>query len=133
MVLKTCKWYQTVCLIMTRRLIFSLTFLGQSLKLAYLGHNSILFVMSYGDLNIDLTQKSYLKRCRSFNELSNAICRLPLRLVVFDISEVGRKGPRSIQSLSEPARNRVKIWYDIEILVLVLTKCKFYHREYCTN
>ena len=38
MVLKTCKWYQTVCLVMTRRLVPSMTFQGQTLKLTYLGH-----------------------------------------------------------------------------------------------
>ena len=58
MVLRICKWYQTVRLVMTPRLVPSVTFLGQFFKLTYLGHYVLLFVMTSGDLNIDLTQKS---------------------------------------------------------------------------
>ena len=32
------KWYQTVRLVLTRRLISSVTFLGQIFKLTYIGH-----------------------------------------------------------------------------------------------
>ena len=38
MVLKTCKWDQTVRLVNMHRLVPSATFLGQILKLTYLGH-----------------------------------------------------------------------------------------------
>ena len=37
MVLKACKLYQTVRLVMTRQLVPSVTFLGQILKLTYFG------------------------------------------------------------------------------------------------
>ena len=44
-VLKTCRWYQTACLVMKRRLIYDVTFLGhgmtllgQILKMTYQGH-----------------------------------------------------------------------------------------------
>ena len=57
-VLKTCKWYQTVRLVKMRRLVPSVTFLGQTLKLSYLDQyvSTMLFVMTSGDLNIDLNQ-----------------------------------------------------------------------------
>ena len=60
MVLKTPKWYQIVRLVMPRRLEPSVTFLDQILKFTYLGHyvrryNTMLFVMTSGDLNIELT------------------------------------------------------------------------------
>ena len=63
LVLKTYKWYQTVCLVMTRRLVPNVTFLGQISKLTYLGRyvSTMLFVMTIGDLNIDLTQKKITK------------------------------------------------------------------------
>ena len=74
---------------MMHRLVSSVTFLGQILKLAYHTYRSlstILFVITFGDLNIDLTQKKVIyKSCRPFNEISNAVCRLSLRLVVFEI------------------------------------------------
>ena len=38
LVLKICKWYQTVRLVMTRRLVSSVTFLCQIIKLTYLVH-----------------------------------------------------------------------------------------------
>ena len=64
MALKTCicKWYETVRQVMARRWVPNVTFLGQILKLTYLGHYvlTMLFVMTSGDLNIDLTQKSFL-------------------------------------------------------------------------
>ena len=41
MVLNTCKWYQAVRLVMARRLVPSVTFLGQILKLTYLGQHGI--------------------------------------------------------------------------------------------
>ena len=59
MVLKTCKWYQAVCLVMTRQLVPSMTFQGQTLKLTYLGHYVCTYFMTFGYLNIDLTQKSF--------------------------------------------------------------------------
>ena len=56
MVLKTCKWFQTVRLVMTRRLVPSMTFLRQIFKLTHLGHYvQCFFAMTSGDLNIDLT------------------------------------------------------------------------------
>ena len=64
--------------------------------------------MTSGDRNIYLTRKCFLFSCRSFNDLSNAVCRLSLRCVFFFRSEGGRKGPRPESNLSEPARNRVK-------------------------
>ena len=69
--------------------------------------------MTSGDLNIDLTQKKVVyKSCKSFNELSNAlaVCRYDS---CFSSSDEGQKGPRPIQSLSEPARNTVKRLNDI--------------------
>ena len=56
MALKTCKWYQTVHLVMTRRLVPNMNFLCQIFKLTYLIHYVPLFVMTSGDLNNDLTQ-----------------------------------------------------------------------------
>ena len=47
--------------------------------------STIVFVMTSGDLNINLTQKSFYKSCMSINELSNAVFRLSLRFVVFEI------------------------------------------------
>ena len=69
--------------------------------------------MTSGDLNIDLTLKSYFNSCKSFNNYQKpfSVCRL------FSRSEVGRKAPPPslIPSLSEPARNRVKYtWHTID-------------------
>ena len=60
MVLNSCKWYQTVRLVMTRRLVSTIqrdlpksnfeVDLSSSLS-------TILFLMTSGDLNVDLTQK----------------------------------------------------------------------------
>ena len=96
MVLKTCKWYQTVRLVMTRRLVPNMTFSGQIFELTYLIHYvpAMLFVMTSGDLNIDLTQKVFFlyKSCSSFNKLSKpyAVCRYDSW---FSRSEGGPKGP----------------------------------------
>ena len=81
------KWYQTFRLVMTRRLVTSVTFLCQVFKLTYLGHyvGTMLFATIYGDLNIDLTQKKFRKGWRSLNELSNVVCRLSLQFVAFEI------------------------------------------------
>ena len=46
---------------------------------------AMLFVMTSGDLNIDLTQKVSYKSYRSFNDLSNPVCRLSLPFAVFEI------------------------------------------------
>ena len=53
---------------MARRLVSSVTFLGQILKLTYVSRplSTILFVMTSGDLNIDLTQKSALQKLYVF-------------------------------------------------------------------
>ena len=61
---KTCKWYQTARLNMTRRLVPSATFLGQILKSTYIGHYvcTMLFAMTSGDFNIDLTQNKFLTK-----------------------------------------------------------------------
>ena len=53
----------------------------------------MLFVMTSGDLNIDLTQKKVVyKSCKSFNELSNAlaVCRYDS---CFSSSDGGQKRP----------------------------------------
>ena len=69
----------------------------------------MLFGMTSGDLNINLTQKRFFyKSCRSFKELSNAVCSLSLRFVFFLELTGGFSTPRQIPSRSEPARNRVK-------------------------
>ena len=62
--LKTRKRYQAVRMVMTRRLVSSITFLGQLLKLTYLGHlvPTILFFMTSGDLSIGLTQNIFLQK-----------------------------------------------------------------------
>ena len=111
MVLKTSKWYQTVCLVMTRRMSIGTQHdLPRSNFHVDLSRTllTMLFVMTSGDLNIDLTQKSFFyKSCSAFNELSNAVCRLSLRLVFFFRSEgEPKRFPRPISRLSEPARNR---------------------------
>ena len=64
------------------------------------------FFMNFCDLNIDLTHFFY-KNCRSFNELSKTVCPSRYDSRFRDLTG-GRKGPRPIQSLSEPARNGVK-------------------------
>ena len=57
MVSKTSKYdrYQNDCLVMTRRSVPSMTFLGQIFKLTYLGHCMHCYLLISGDLNIDLT------------------------------------------------------------------------------
>ena len=72
---------------------------------------TMLFVMTSGNINIDLNQKVIYKTCRSFNALSNAVCRLSLRFVVFEIWRRLKRPPCPIPSLSEPARNRVKSYF----------------------
>ena len=50
---------------MTRRLVPGVTFLGHILKLTYLDSRSLctmLFVVTSGDLNVDLTQNKFLKK-----------------------------------------------------------------------
>ena len=93
----TCNWYQNVRLVRTRGLVPSVTFLSQSFKLTYLDHYvpTMLFVMTSGDLNIDLTQKCFFfyKTCRFFNELSNAVCRLSLRIMAFEICRGAERPP----------------------------------------
>ena len=113
-VLNTCKWYQTACLVMTRRLVPTVTFLGQILKFTYLGHynvctyiHTMLLVMNSSDLNIDLTQKKFHTKVVGLSTnypTSFAVCRYDSWFSRFD---GGRNGPRPIPSLSEPARNRV--------------------------
>ena len=105
MVLKTCKWYPSVRLVMTRRLLSSMTFLGQILKLTYLSRslcNIMLFVMTSGDLNIDLTQKNFEKvvGLSTYYQTLLAVCRYDSW---FSRSEGGRRGP---PPESEPFRAR---------------------------
>ena len=51
------------------------------------------------------------KSCRSLTDLSNTVCRLSLRCLVFEIWRGGgeKAPPRPESNLSEPARNRVKL------------------------
>ena len=62
--MKTCKWYQTIRLIMTRRLVCTQDGLPKSNVQVDLSNTlcTMSFVMTSGDLNIDLTQKSYLQK-----------------------------------------------------------------------
>ena len=47
--------------------------------------STILFVITSGDVNIDRDPKRFFyKCCKSFDELSNAVCRLSLRFVDFE-------------------------------------------------
>ena len=85
MVLKTSKWYQTVRPVMTRRMSIDTQHdLPRSYFHVDLSRTlrTMLFVMTSGDLNIDLTTFFY-KSCNSFNKLSNAVCRLLLRFMFF--------------------------------------------------
>ena len=81
---------------------------------------TILVVMTSSDLNIDLTRKSlFYKSCRSFIKLSNAVCRLSLRFVVFDIWREAEKAPHPIWSLSEPVKgDKENLGLDYQILNL---------------
>ena len=111
MVLKTCKWYQIACLVITRWLVPSLFFLGQILKFTYLSSLlcTMLFVMTSGELNIDLTQKKFHTKVVGFPmnySTPFAVCWYTIR--GFRDLTGGEKFPRPIPSLSEPARNRVK-------------------------
>ena len=64
---------------------------------------TILFVMTSGDLNNDLTRNSFLyKSYRSFNEISNAVCLCRYNSC-FSRSDGGQKGP---SPYSEPLRAR---------------------------
>ena len=62
MVLKACKWYHIVRLVMTRQLVSTVTFLGQTLKLTYQDPSTILLIMTSGDLHIDLTKKKVITK-----------------------------------------------------------------------
>ena len=85
MVFKTHDWYQTVRLDMTSRFVPKVIILGKKVGLSWPLY-TMLFVMTSGNLNIDLTQKKlFYKSCRPFNELSNAACRLSLLFVVFEV------------------------------------------------
>ena len=95
MVLKTCKWYQNCspghdASIGTQRDLPGSNFEVDLLRSLC----TMWFVMAFGYLNIDLT---HFLSCGSFNELSNAVCRLSLsrRFVVFEIWRRGKKGPPS--------------------------------------
>ena len=128
MVLKTCKWYinclsgYDASIDIQRDLPRSYFEVDLSRSLS-----TILFVITSGDLNIDLTQKKvfFYKTCRSFNEQSNEACRLSLRFMVFEIwwGGGGRKALRPILSLSEPARNRVNPYMPITLLHLQVYIC----------
>ena len=59
---------------------------------------SILFLMTSSDLNINLTRKCLYTSCKLFNDLSNAVCLLSFRCVIFVIWEEGRKVPPSAQN-----------------------------------
>ena len=73
----------------------------------------MLFVMTSGDLNIDLTQKKLFTKVVSRS--TNYQTPLPFVATIraFRVLTGARKGPRPIQSLSEPARNTVKRLNDI--------------------
>ena len=92
-VLKTCKWHQTDCLVMTRQLVPSMTFLGQLFKLTYLGHYiPCYFVMISGDLNIDLTRKSCLHKLQVFKRAIKR--RLPFVVMIRVLKDLkGAKRP----------------------------------------
>ena len=71
---------------------------------------TMLFVMTSGDLNIDLNQFFFAKvvgLSTSYHQIPFAICRY---YSWFSRSDGGgaKRPPRPIQSLSEPARNRAK-------------------------
>ena len=65
-----------------------------------------IYVMTSGDLNIDLIQKSHFQKLWVFQGTMNR--RLPFVATIRGLGDfMGvRKGPRPIPNLSEPARNR---------------------------
>ena len=70
---------------------------------------TMLFVMTSGDLNIDLTQQTLLIKVVGLPTsypLPFAVCRYDS---CFRDLTWGRKGPRPIPSISEPARNRGRV------------------------
>ena len=116
---------------MTCWLVPSVTFLGQILKLTYLGH----YVPCYWLWPLVTSKLTWPKKvsdksCRSSNKLSNTICcfqafgcylwfsRWLGRGLIWTVistphvdvhdSNTYLQGPRPILSASEPARNRVK-------------------------
>ena len=154
MVLKTCKWYQTVSLVKTRRLTCNMTItpapigswpdrdLRSSLNWPMKVIMYIFRIVStrktqwcQSHFSIFLVQKLFrlqflrhvifddfwwpqlwpdpifvCKSCRYLTDLSNAVCRLSLRCLVFEIWRGGGdRIPRPESNLSEPARNRVKL------------------------
>ena len=52
-------------------------------------------------------KKFLYKSCSSITDLSNAVCRLPLQCLVFEISGEATPPPQQESNLSEPTRNRV--------------------------
>ena len=63
----------------------------------------MLFVMTSGYLNIDLTQKSFFyKSCGAFNELSNAVCRLSLGFVFLDLKGSRKGSPARCRDFQSP-------------------------------
>ena len=77
---------------------------------SYKGYNfqNILFCMTSGDLNIDLTQKSYSRNLQFFHRTIKR--RLPFVAPIRGFRDLkgAEKASRPIPNLSEPARNRVK-------------------------
>ena len=111
MVLKTSKWYQTVRLVMSCRISIGTQHdlprsnfhveLSRTLRI-------MLFVMTSGDLNIDLTKKKLFYKSYSFStnyQTPFEVCRYNS---CFLYLKGGKKAPCPISSLSEPAWNRAK-------------------------
>ena len=107
---KTCKWYQSVCLVMLRWLVSSRTFLGQILKLNYHGYQvSFYFYDIWWPQYWPDPQRLFTKvGVLSTNyQTSLTVFRFPSFFFSM-FGEGGKKVPLPIPNHSEPARNRVK-------------------------
>ena len=105
MVIRTCKWYQTVRLVMTRQLVPSVTFLGQILKLTYLGHYVPCYLLWPLVPQYWPNKKVLYKSCRSYNELK---LRLPFVATIRGFRDLTVRRPKRPPHDSEPFRARVR-------------------------
>ena len=120
MVLKTRKWYQTHRLVKTRRLVPSVTILGQIFKLTYLIQYVPCYLLRPLVTSI-FTWPNFFTKVVDLStnyQMLLAVCRYDLWL---SSSDGGPERPRPIPSLSEPARNRGKCMYFATLDIVLRT------------
>ena len=77
--------------------------------------------MTSGDLDIDLSRKCLSKSCRSFNDLSNAVCRLSIRCVIFYIWRGPKRPPAQNRTFRSPPGIGLSLCSAPFLLTLVAT------------